>query len=72
MQLPGSKSLEHMRRVLHSLSHLHANEELTEFTYENTAGYLPGQMRLARVLKVMLERARGCQYKNKLKSRFPE
>ena len=54
MLLPGSKSLEHMRSVLHPLSHLHANEELTEFIYENTAGYLPGQMRLARVLKVRL------------------
>ena len=54
MLLPGSKSLEHMRSVLHSLSHLHANEELTEFTYENTVGYLPRQMRLSRVYKVRL------------------
>ena len=59
MQLPGCKSLEYMCRVLYSLFHLHANKELTEFTYEKTAGYLPGQMRLSRLHKVKLGESPG-------------
>ena len=63
MQLPGSKSLEYMPSVLYSLSHLLLNEELTEFIYEKTAGYLPGQMRLSRLYKVRRAESPGRQKK---------